>query len=148
MLEFTTAVKETEDADVEVTEFDLDGVMCTAYRPQGGQFAMLTAMTTQYSSDQEAVAGVITFFVNVLDDESKNHVVSRLFDRKDPFDIDDVDRILRALVEEWSARPTEPPSDSASSLPRGGQKSTPRTPARTSSSSRRTASSTASTRGR
>lgn len=149
MLEFTTAVKETsEDEEVEFIEFDLDGVLCTAYRPQGGQFAMLVAMTTQYSSDQEAVAGLITFFVNILDDESKQHVVNRLFDRKDAFGVDEVDKIMRALVEEWSARPIEPPSDSVSSEPSGGRKSTPRTPARTSSSSRRTASSTASTRGR
>jgi hypothetical protein len=148
MLEFTTAVKETEVDDADAIEFDLDGVLCTAYRPKGGQFGMLMAMTTQYSTDQEAVAGLIQLFINMLDEDSQSYVVRRLFDRKDSFDISDVDQILRGLMEEWAGRPTEPPSDSASSPPSTGQKSTPRTPARTSSGSRRTASSTSSTRGR
>lgn len=142
MLSFTTAVKDTEgDIEEDVIEYDLDGVMMTAYRPSGGQFAMVLAMTSQYSSNEESLAGLVTMFVNIHDEESQNHIVKRLFDRKDSFDIDDVDRIFRGLTEEWSARPTEPPSDSPSSRPRTGQKSTARTPARrTSSSSRRTAS--------
>lgn len=142
MLEFTTAVKDTEGvAEEEAIEYDLDGVLMTAYRPSGGQFAMLLAMTSKFSTDEEAVAGLVTMFVNIHDAEGQNHIANRLFDRKDPFDVDDVDRILRGLVEEWSARPTEPPSDSASTRRSSGPKSTARTPARrTSSSSRRTAS--------
>lgn len=142
MLEFTTAVKETEGAaEEEPIEYDLDGVLMTAYRPSGGQFAMLLAMTSKFSTDEEAVAGLVTMFVNIHDADGQNHIANRLFDRKDPFDVDDVDRILRGLVEVWSARPTEPPSDSPSSRPRTGPKSTARTPARrTSSTSRRTAS--------
>lgn len=143
MLEFTTAVKdaEVEEGEEDVIEYDLDGVLMTAYRPTGGQFAMLMAMTTKYSSDQEATAGLITMFVNIHDEEGQSHLANRLFDRKDPFDIEDVDRILKALIEDWSARPTESPSDSASSPPSTGQKSTRTTPARrTSSTSRRTAS--------
>jgi hypothetical protein len=150
MLEFTTAVKDTEvpEGEEDVVEYDLDGVMMTCFRPTGGQFAMLMAMTTKYSTDQEAVAGLITMFVNMHDDESQAHIVNRLFDRKDAFDVDSVDTIMRGLLEEWSARPTELPSDSVSSPPPTTPKSTPRTPARrTSSTSRRTASSTASSRG-
>lgn len=142
MLSFTTAVKDNEgEIEEEAIEYDLDGVMMTAYRPSGGQFAMVLAMTSQYSSSEESLAGLITMFVNIHDEESQNHIVKRLFDRKDSFDVEDVDRIFRALTEEWSARPTEPPSDLPSSRPRTGPKSTARTPARrTSSSSRRTAS--------
>ena len=143
MLEFTTAVKdvEVEEGEEDVIEYDLDGVLMTAYRPTGGQFAMLMAMTTKYSSDQEATAGLITMFVNIHDEEGQSHLANRLSDRKDPFDIEDVDRILKALIEDWSARPTVSPSDSPSSPPSTGQKSTRTTPARrTSSTSRRTAS--------
>lgn len=140
MLEFTTAVKEIGEDDNDVIEFDLDGVLVTAYRPSGGQMAMLMAMTTKHSTDSEAVAGLINLFVNILDEPSQGYIVNRLFDRLDNFDVDDVDRILRGLIEEWSARPTERPSDSASSPPSSGRKSTPRTPARTSSASRRTGS--------
>lgn len=142
MLEFTTAVKETEQEEDEndIIEFDLDGVLCTAYRPTGGQMAMLMAMTTKHSSDEESIAGLVTLFVNLLDDESSAMVVNRMFDRKDPFGLADIDKITRSLIEEWSARPTEPPSDSASSPPNTGPKSTRRTPARTSSGSRRTGS--------
>jgi hypothetical protein len=142
VLEFTTAVKDIEgDVEEEPIEYDLDGVLMTAYRPSGGQFAMLLAMTSKFSTDEEAVAGLVTMFVNIHDTEGQNHIANRLFDRKDPFDVDDIDRILRGLTEEWTARPTEPPSVSPSSPPPTGRKSTARTPARrTSSTSRRTAS--------
>src|SRR5687768_7429256 len=103
MLEFTTAVKDVEgETEEEPIEYDLDGVLMTAYRPSGGQFAMLLAMSSKYSTDEEAVAGLVTMFVNIHDPESQNHIANRLFDRKDPFDVSDVDRVLRGLIEEWS----------------------------------------------
>lgn len=140
MLEFKTAAKDLDSDDEDLIEYDLDGVLMTAYRPTGGQFGMLLAMSTQYSSNEESVAGLINMFVNIHDEESQAHIVKRLFDRTDGFDIDNVDSILRALIEDWSGRPTVQPSESASSPPTTGRKSTARTPARTSSGSRRTAS--------
>lgn len=140
MLEFKTAVREVDTDEADAIDYDLDGALMTAYRPTGGQFAMLMAMSTQYSTNEESVAGLINMFINIHDEESQAILVKRLFDRNDGFDVEDVDRILRALLEDWSGRPTVQPSDSASSPPSTGRKSTARTPARTSSGSRRTAS--------
>jgi len=133
MKEFVTAAEEAakpEDDDG-VMEFSVDGVMCKAYRPQDGQLAVLMASTSRHSNNQEQIAGVINFFVAVLDDDSHNYVVSKLLDRNDSFGLENVQEIMEWMIEEWSARPTRSPSASTSSRRSGGRKSTPTTPALT-----------------
>lgn len=134
MKEFKTAVDEAEREDAGdegVLEFNLDGVMCTAYRPKDGQLAVLMASTGRHSSEQEHVAGLINFFVAVLDDDSHNHIVARLLNRKDPFGLEQVNNIMHWMIEEWSGRPTKSRSDSTGSRQTDGQNSTQPTPALT-----------------
>ena len=134
MREFTTAANEVaaeaEGGDNGMT-FKVDGVECKAYRPKDGQLAVLMATTGRHSSNEEQVAGLINFFVAVLDDESHSYIVSRLLDRRDSFGLEQVQDIMEWMVEEWSGRPTRSPSVSTSSPPSGGQKSTQPTPALT-----------------
>jgi len=133
MREFKTAVDDKQtDPEEEGTEFAVDGVLCTAYRPKDGQLAMLMASTGRHTTSSEQIAGVINFFVNVLDDDSQQYIVGRLLDRTDKFGIDEVQEIMEWLIEEWSARPTKSPSDSRTSRQTGGRKSTGRTPQLTS----------------
>lgn len=131
MKEFTTAVSGAEQSDDDAMEFNVDGTLCRAYRPSDGQLAFLMASTGRHSNSQEQIAGLINFFVAVLDDDSHNYVVNRLLDRKDPFGIEQVQAIMEWMVEEWSGRPTRSPSVSTTSPPTTGQSSTPRTPALT-----------------
>jgi len=130
--EFVTAAEDAarENAD-EGMEFSVDGVMCRCYRPKDGQLAVLMATTSRHSSQQEMIAGIINFFVAVLDEESHNYVVGRLLDRTDPFGIEQVQQIMNWMIEEWSGRPTPSPSVSTQSQRSGGRRSTPRTPALT-----------------
>lgn len=129
MKEFTTAVEHAEQGDNdEGMEFGVDGVMCRAYRPSDGQLAFLMASTGRHSSDQEQIAGLINFFVAVLDDRSQTYIINRLLDRKDKFGVENVQSIMEWMIEEWSGRPTQQPSGSTASPPSGGQKSTQRTP--------------------
>lgn len=134
MKEFTTAVNEAEkqdNGDDGAMEFSVDGVLCRAYKPKDGQLAVLMASTGRHTSAQEQIAGVINFFVAVLDDESHNFIVNKLLDRKDPFGIEHVNDIMEWMMEEWSGRPTKSPSGSTTSPPTGGRNSTPPTPALT-----------------
>ena len=133
MKEFTTAVNEAEksEEDEGLVEFMVDGELCTAYRPSDGQLAFLMASTGRHSSTEEQIAGIINFFVAVLDDDSHNYVVSKLLDRKDKFGIEQVQEIMEWLVSEWSGRPTKSPSGSTSSPPSTGRSSTRPTPALT-----------------
>lgn len=124
MKQFTTAVDIAERETVEdgdVYEFEIDGVKCKAYRPGDGQLGVLMATTGRYANIQDQIAGIINFFASVLDDASQHYVVTRLLDRKDPFGIDQVESIMRWMVEEWTGNPTREPSGSAPSLPSGGQ---------------------------
>jgi hypothetical protein len=133
--EFTTAVdqaNEDQQPDVAPTTFTIDGNAIEAYRPGDGQLAILIAMTTRHSSDEEHIAGLINFFVSLLDSDGRNYVVQRLLDRRDKFGIVQVQAICNWLIGEWSGRPTRPSTGSTGSRSSGGRKSTQRTPALTS----------------
>jgi hypothetical protein len=78
----------------------------TAHPPRDGQVAMMMARMGRHSSTSDKIAGIIDFFVDILDDEDHQYVVGRLMDRNDPFGIADVTDIMGYLVEEWAARPT------------------------------------------
>jgi hypothetical protein len=147
MKEFTTAAQSVDAQPDEVMEFTIDGQECQAFQPSNGQLAVLLASISSTQQWTNQVAGVINFFDAVLDEESSAYVTRRLLDRRDPFGIDDVQAIIEWMVEEWSARPTPQPSGSTPSRPRGGAKSTARTPRSTSSTSARGGSPGSSTDG-
>lgn len=132
MREFTTAVEKSEqtqeEADAPIT-FLLDGTEVRAYQPSDGQFGMFMASTSKHSSEHESVAGIINFFLGLLDDESGRYVSAKLLDREDKFGILQVQEIMEYLAEEWAARPTQPPSGSTESPPSTGSPSTPTTKA-------------------
>jgi hypothetical protein len=127
MREFISAALESdEDPEVEApTEFSQDGEVFRAYRPTGGQVAVLLSKTAStHATAPERVAAMIDFFAGVLDEESHQILVRRLMDRNDKFELEDVNNILVYLMEEWAARPTKSPSASTSSQRNGGRKST------------------------
>lgn len=140
MKEFATAARVVENEDHEDRyphEFKLDGVVCRARDPKDGQVGVLMAMTGRHSSTEEAIAGVINFFVSVLDPDSHSFVVSKLLDPDDEFGLEppddnpeaaSVQGILEYLMEQWSGRPTKSSSASSGSQKRGGRRSTPSTP--------------------
>jgi len=136
MREFTTAIEQhhPDDEDVPLL-FKLDGHECKAYMPTDGQIAMTMASLGRHTSDMTKMAGVIDFFVAVLDEPSHQYVVDRLMDRDDPLRLDKVEEVILWLMEEWSGRPTRPPSVSTQSQRSGGQKSKRTTTKSTSSKS-------------
>lgn len=143
MREFTTAVKRVQEEESAeegqtfvINEVDEDGnvvkrVECRYFEPGDGQLAFLMASVGRHTSLPTKLAGVINFFVEVLDEPSHQYIVGRLLDRDDEFGIEEVTEIMESMVEEWTGRPTQPPSGSTRSQRSGGRKSTARTPAST-----------------
>ena len=96
---------------------------------------MLMATLGRGSTDADAIAGTINFFVGLLDKNDKAYIEARLMDRDDPFSKVGATRIqefLENLAEVWSGNPTQPLSVSTLSPPSDGPKSTPTTPLLTS----------------
>jgi hypothetical protein len=147
MKEFTTAAREADVPADEIMEFVVDGQTCRCFQPSNGQLAILLASISSTQSWTHQVAGVINFFDATLDDDSRAYITRRLLDRQDRFGIDEVQEIIEWMVEEWSSRPTPSPSGSTPSPPKGGRKSTARTPRSTSSGSARADSAASSTAG-
>lgn len=123
MKEFITAVEDVaiEDSGVAVEEkyisFSLDGREIHAYQPTDGQLAfMLAALGRGQTSDQR-FAAIINIMLSSLRDDDKDYMESRLLSRDPKFmlPIKKVEQIFEHLTEEWFARPTQPPSDSAAS---------------------------------
>lgn len=143
MKEFVTALKAVEDEQNEddgAMHFTVDGRELTCYPPSDGQLAILIATTGRHTSQATQVAGVVNFFVEVMDEPSHAYLVDRLLDRTDPFGIEEVEAIMSWMIEEWTGRPTQSPSVSTRSPKRGGPRSTRRTSALTSSGSPSTGS--------
>jgi hypothetical protein len=133
MREFTTAAKESsrKQEGTEEYEFKVDGRTVKAYKPEPAQLAVTLARIGRHTTEQSKVAGIIDFFVGIMDEDSATYFTDRLLDRTDPFEIEDIQNILEYLVEEWSGNPTQSPSDSTGSPQNTGSTSTPPTPALT-----------------
>jgi hypothetical protein len=50
-----------------------------------------------------------------MSDEDGQHILDRLLDPKDDFDLEDITAVILGLIEEASGRPIEPPTDSSES---------------------------------
>jgi len=128
MREFVTSVEDAfEVEDNEGEQFVLDGETLTYYKPTDGQMVLYMAATGRHSTENDRSAATINFFLELFDRESKEHLVARLMDRTDPFGVKKIYEIIAAMMEDWSGRPTQSSSASASSERNGGRKSTPRT---------------------
>lgn len=133
MKEFTTAATKTADEDegveVEWMEFKHDGEVWRYQQPSSTQFALLMAAFGRYGNDADKMAGIIDFFVGVLDPETHRKVVARLFDPTDKFGLKQVEDICKWMLDEDAGRPTDSRSGSTGSRPTTGQKSSQPTPA-------------------
>jgi hypothetical protein len=147
--EFTTAAKAEEADEEKPLPFTLDGVELTIWPPKAAQLALMTAATSEYTEDNEAVATFITTFFSLLDPDSARHLRGRMFDRTDSFEIQDVMDIMMWASEQVAGRPTEPSPGSTPSRQTSGPSSTApaRRKASRSSRSASTSSATSSTRG-
>lgn len=141
MREFETALKAVTDTDTDDgMEFAVDGEVLHCYRPSDGQLAVLMASVSRSQSTANQIAGIINFFVEVLDDDSHAYLVGRLLDRRDPFGLQEVQAIMEWMIEEWTGRPTSSPSASTPSRRSGGRRSTRSLSTSTSSDSAQTGS--------
>jgi len=107
--EFNTALRAVDEGDDAYTlKFKVDGRELTAYKPSDGQLAMLMVAVSKHVSQSTQIAGVIDFFVSVMDNTSHGYIVDRLMDREDMFGIEEVQAIMEWMVEEWTGRPSQP----------------------------------------
>lgn len=87
--------------------FDKDGRKMKVHPPKSGQVALLMARMGRHSSFSDKMAGVIDFFVGILDEQDYDYVVNRLLDPRDPLGIEEVQTVMEWLMEEWTGRPTK-----------------------------------------
>lgn len=122
MKEFVTAVEEVEATDdgtpveEQFIAFKVDGRELHAYPPTDGQLAFMLAALGRGQTADSRFAAIINIMLSSLRNEDQDYLESRLLDRdpKNRLKIKQVEEIFEHLTTEWFARPTQPPSDSAS----------------------------------
>lgn len=128
MKEFVTAVEEVVAEDEgtkpeeQFIEFKLDGRVLHAYPPTDGQLTFMLAALGRGQTQDQRFAAIINIMMSTLRDEDQDYFEGRLLDRgPNRLKIQQVEQIFEYLTEEWFARPTQPPSDSAPSPQSDGQ---------------------------
>jgi hypothetical protein len=107
--------------------FQLDGHELHAYPPLDGQLAFMLAALGRGQTADQRFAAIINIMLSSLRDEDADYMEGRLLSRdpKKRLPVKKIEEIFEFLTVEWFARPTQPPSDSASSQPSDGPKSLP-----------------------
>jgi hypothetical protein len=120
--------KSREEAEAEVddekpVEFMLDGRVLKAYPPTEGQLIFMMAAMGRGQSQESRFASIINIMMESLRDEDQDYLEARLLTRdpKQRLRAPKIEEIFEYLTEEWFARPTQPPSDSAPSPQSDGQ---------------------------
>lgn len=112
-LNYETAVSESSADEGEYTVITLDKRKIKVYTPTESDIALMFARTSGRHVDEgQLVGSVIDFFFNLLDKGDAGYLERRLLDRKDPFDVEFIEGILKDLMEVWTANPTDEPSGS------------------------------------
>jgi hypothetical protein len=132
MREFVTALEKNEqEGDEADLHFKIDGHELRAYKPTEGQFALLVMAMGRHTTEMDQFAGIIDFFIQVLDSDSQKYVIDRMMSRSDIIPMSQIVEIMEWMIEEWGGRPFQRQSASTPSRGHGGKKSTARTPALT-----------------
>lgn len=144
MKEFTTAVQatESEEAEENAVTFLHNGFECVFYEPSEGQFLMMLSMGGR-SMKTESIGHFIQLFIELGDEETQSYFRDLMFDRKSGFKVKGkggIFDIWEHLVQEWSGKASEKPSDSPESPSETTPVSTVRSRRSTSSGSRSAAS--------
>lgn len=99
----------------------------TFYEPTGGQImgmAMLASQSYEDGSLGQMALDVSQLLMGLMDDDGQAHFRAALLHWSEPLPPDALAAIVRRLTEEWTARPTEPLSESSPSEQRDGTYST------------------------
>lgn len=126
-LSATMEAEEAQEKPIEISIDDTDDRKVYAYRPADGQLAMLMAAFGRGMTGSDMVAATVNFFCGLFEDDDRIYIEDRLLSRDRNISIERIQELMEDLIEKWSARPTQPPSGSASSQPTGGPNSTPTT---------------------
>jgi hypothetical protein len=136
-------VKAIEDSDAnhdeeDATTFDHWGTEVTFYRPSEGQEILMVGMGGRGMSKDKA-SHFIQMFLSIADEDTRDYFEDLMLDRKAGFTLKGPGGLFdvwEGLVEEWSGKDSEKPSDSVKSRSRTGATSTATTRKRASTSSR------------
>lgn len=94
------------------------------YQPTGGQIMGMSMLAADKSDLIQMSRDVAGLLMNLMDEEGAAHFRAALMHWTEPLPPDAIAAIVHRLTEEWTARPTEPLSESSPPEQRDGTYST------------------------
>lgn len=85
------------------TAFQVDGETFLCFRPKDSVVAMLAATAAPGASTAEQIHGVLTWFDACLEPSAQWKLRSRLVDRHDALELNDLTKVIEAMHKRWAA---------------------------------------------
>jgi hypothetical protein len=83
-------------------EFQVDGTILVAYRPDSGAWTLILAALSKAANISDRTNAIMNFVYASLDEASQQYVTSRLMDRDDRFDIEVLAKVMNGLIKKWA----------------------------------------------
>lgn len=112
------------------------------YYPGAGALAYVGLVEASAESNLMVAGAYINFVISLVEESDGKYIKRQLLDHASGFDIDDLTDLIEELLDQWSAHPSKPGSDSSPTSVPTGRPST--AASRRAGSTRSTSRSTAS----
>jgi len=120
---FGDHLAEQQDRQVSVV-LNVAGKDIQFYQPTGGQIMAMSLLSTNSNDLLGMARQASQLLMNLMDEEGAAHYQAALMHWSAPLPPEAIAGIIHRLTEEWTARPTEPLSESSPSEQRDGTYST------------------------
>lgn len=101
-LRFVSDAEAREDREADPgTVFEFDGRRYRAFKPKDAVMVTLIAANSDRASDTDRVNAVIRWLDHCLEDSAKHELSSRIYDREDKLEWEDLAAIMTSLLQYW-----------------------------------------------
>lgn len=102
-LTFTTETKEPDAASAsDVLELKLDEDVLYARKPSKGAWSLIIGAVSRSANEADKTQALLEFVYASFDQASLVLLKNRMFDPADSFDVDDLARMVDALIRKWA----------------------------------------------
>lgn len=95
---------EAETPEEYVQEFEIDGVILVATKPEEGAFTIILGALSNTATIADRTQAILTFIQASLDEPSRMYVMNRLLQKGDKFDIEFLAKIVNNLLKRWAPK--------------------------------------------
>jgi hypothetical protein len=101
---FTDEELEDLTPEEEVQEFEVDGMILVATKPEQGAFTLILGALSNAATIADRTNAILQFVQSSLDEPSRMYVMNRLLAKHDKFDVELLAKIVNQLLVKWAPK--------------------------------------------